>query len=574
MNYKLGKYNESLTLQQQAVELMGENGMNMTILGLFFHRIGDDEKAMEVLTRAKQLYKQNVPVPDNALNVLTIYYAPSSDVKHTNRFIEGSLSQLRGFITDAIIQDTSIDDRKRFWLNFEQIFNALLMEWGYRTDDEANTALIYDNAALFSKGLMLNVESSFNSNKTPQLNVHWNDIECHLDRKDIAIEFVSFPVGNDSVMYAALTIKRGYDKPHMIPLFEQRQLQTISRDVYYTTPALASLIWNPLENELRNVKNVYFSPTGALHNIAIEYLPSEFLSNKKLHRLSSTREVVFRSKKRAKTDIYLLYGGLNYTSSPSLLANVNSYNHYTRGGTTLSFFADSVLLRSLEFQYLNGTKNEVDTIASSLEGKMVIKLTGDNGTEESLKTLARGPVQVLHLATHGRFLSRETAKREIISRNYNFILLDTTTHSLLSEDSDLTRSFLVMSGGEMLNSRRDIPKGLDDGILTAQEISKLRFSDLQLVVLSACETALGEISNEGVIGLQRGFKKAGAHAIIMSLWKVDDECTSQLMIEFYRHLNNGESIATAFERARHQIRKNPKFSHYRYWAPFILLDAI
>ena len=116
----------------------------------------------------------------------------------------------------------------------------------------------------------------------------------------------------------------------------------------------------------------------------------------------------------------------------------------------------------------------------------------------------------------------------------------------------------------------------DDGILTALEISQMDLHGLDLVVLSACETALGDISYEGVYGLQRGFKKAGANTILMSLDKVDDEATRILMVEFYKKLMAGKSKHQSLKDAQHHLRQveNGKYDNPKYWASFIMLDGL
>jgi len=92
-------------------------------------------------------------------------------------------------------------------------------------------------------------------------------------------------------------------------------------------------------------------------------------------------------------------------------------------------------------------------------------------------------------------------------------------------------------------------------------------------VLSACETALGEVNNsEGVFGLQRAFKLAGAQTLIMSLWKVDDEATSILISEFYKNWLSGKSKQEAFKEAQRMIRSNPRYSSPFYWAAFVMMD--
>ena len=119
--------------------------------------------------------------------------------------------------------------------------------------------------------------------------------------------------------------------------------------------------------------------------------------------------------------------------------------------------------------------------------------------------------------------------------------------------------------------------GMEDGILTAKEISKLDLRGLNLVALSACKTALGDISSEGVSGLQRGFKKAGAKSILMSLWKVDDEATCFLMKEFYKQwIEKGKTKYNALKIAKEEVRshKEKKWDDPKYWAAFIMLDGI
>ena len=120
--------------------------------------------------------------------------------------------------------------------------------------------------------------------------------------------------------------------------------------------------------------------------------------------------------------------------------------------------------------------------------------------------------------------------------------------------------------------RKNIPEGVDDGVLTAKEISRLDFQGLDLVVLSACQTGLGAITGEGVFGLQRGFKKAGAQTIIMSLWKVDDAATKDLMTDFYKNLMNGMSKRESFMKSQEMLRV--KYQDPKKWAAFIMVDGL
>lgn len=125
----------------------------------------------------------------------------------------------------------------------------------------------------------------------------------------------------------------------------------------------------------------------------------------------------------------------------------------------------------------------------------------------------------------------------------------------IDEDKMLTRSGLIFAGADNVINKVTIPQDVDDGILYADEISSLNLSNVNLVVLSACQSGLGNIANsEGVFGLQRGFKLAGAHSIIMSLWKVDDTATQKLMTQFYKYVVSGMKYSEALAEAQNVLR--------------------
>ena len=158
----------------------------------------------------------------------------------------------------------------------------------------------------------------------------------------------------------------------------------------------------------------------------------------------------------------------------------------------------------------------------------------------------------------------------------------------------MTRSGLMFAGAKNTFNGVEIPAGVDDGVLTAQEISQLDLRGLDLLVLSACQTGLGEIKGDGVFGLQRGFKKAGAQTIIMSLWNVSDKATKDMMTQFYTALTSGKSKREAFIQAQQYVKDHDSYYGYDsymdsngqkvtsdkarakrpHWAAFILLDAL
>ena len=530
--------------------------------------------------------------------------------------------------------------RESFWQGYSYIFDSDLPFFCfYAPDNLQETGLLYDYSALFSKGLLLNLESSIrkriiDSNDstiirkfsevqlqrntinrlyelpinerfidvdsleqvvkrqenellnlsqvyvdyTKTLNVTWEDVQKSLGDHDIAIEFLSFRARNDSVMYTALTVNKNDSIPRMFTLFEKKQIDSISANDYYKTDALYHLIWGPLEKELERKENVYFSPAGALHNIGIEYLPINDRDNiadqYNLVRLSSTRELVMRHDEEKPTKA-ALYGGLLYNIDPEIIQEDNQANGYRQTYSLMTRGLEDSLNTRSDFNALSSTLREVENIDNMLsQNDLSTKLyTRYNGTEESFKDLDGKGINILHLATHGAYIPDSIAAQKKEEKNYRFIRLGDENQKAVYEDQSLTRSFLVMSGGNMLIHGDSIPNDIDDGILTAQEISRLNLSGLNLVVLSACETALGDITNEGVMGLQRGFKKAGAQTIVMSLWKVADEQTQQFMTEFYRLLTNGIGKRQAFKTAQQYMRSQyPEQRSKPYWAAFIMLD--
>jgi CHAT domain-containing protein len=209
----------------------------------------------------------------------------------------------------------------------------------------------------------------------------------------------------------------------------------------------------------------------------------------------------------------------------------------------------------LRFDRLPGTVAEAQRLKSILPDAKV--LTGEQATETAAKQVA-GP-RILHIATHGFFLQDATldpsghAKRSL-----------SVTSAAVPEENPMLRSGLVFAGVNRLSS------GVDDGVLTALEAAGLDLGGTKLVVLSACETGLGQVRNgEGVFGLRRAFTVAGAESLLMSLWQVADEATKDLMIGYYTRLARGEGRAEALRQTQLAMLKDAKQSHPFFWASFI-----
>ena len=401
---------------------------------------------------------------------------------------------------------------------------------------------------------------------TQSMKLKWQDVQRTLHPEDVAIEFLSFPINNDSVMYVALTLRKE-KSPKMITLFEEKQLKNVSDTLYYQCKAMTDLIWCPLLPELKGIKNIYFSPTSALYNIGIEYLPG--MEDYNIYRLSSTRELVNR---RVINGNYraVLYGGLDYDAKLDTLSQSRSQTRFSER------FVDHSDVRSMKYrggqEKLTHTLDEVKQIEKELSNTQWVCLldTLSLGTEESFKSLSGKKINTLHIATHGFYYTPE----ESDNIGYDFLMPSDQTSA---EDKSLSRSGLLMSGANHILDGDSIPEDVEDGILTAKEIADVDFRDLDLVVLSACQTGLGDISQgEGVFGLQRGFKKAGANSILMSLWEVNDETTQILMTQFYKNLVSGQSKRQSLQSAQRYLREYNagQYNKPEYWAAFILLDGI
>ena len=423
---------------------------------------------------------------------------------------------------------------------------------------------------------------------TKNLTVTWKDVQAALGKHDIAIEFLEIPVAEDTTVYGALTLKQGYDAPHFIELFDLKDLEALrakyagrphSEGLVMEDRSLYDMVWKPLEGELKGTKNVFFGPSGELYHIAIEYAAGgkrPVIRKKNIYRLSSTRQLAVERGVAVRSRS-AVFGGLKYGASEEvLLADSRKYTQRSLPEDVF-FHIDSLDIRGagggLMVADLPGTETEALEIDALLrkEGLDNTLRMGEEGTEAAFKDLSGRRENIIHIATHGFYWNGHQASRinERLGRSQD------DGAGRLQEDASMTRSGLLFTGANNTLRGRENKEGVDDGILTAKEIAQMDLRGTDLLVLSACQTGLGEVSGEGVFGLQRGFKKAGVNTILMSLWEVDDEATSLLMTSFYKALAKGLSKADALKAAQKAVKnyKAKDFSSPYYWAAFILLDG-
>lgn len=431
-------------------------------------------------------------------------------------------------------------------------------------------------AASLERELLLRCKNDKNYNAN--LTVTWKDVKKCISSADLAVEFYETGTGE----YGAVVLSTDKSEPQITPLFTRDSL-LLHKDDYFSAEASA-VVWQKLIPYMRNKKNVYFAADGELHNIPIEYMPMPdgkgMMADKwQFYRLTSTREL---TQRHDATDSHaVVYGGLQYSLTASEMQR--DAMRYPQADESRSvdmaaglYGVDRAHSGVSDLKYTKIEASEINCLLA--EKKIESRLYSDSiGTETSFKNLNPDSTNIIHIATHGFYLTKEQFKRFAAAAR----LKAETDGS--EEEYALIRSGLYFAGVNNVLKGRPVPDGVDDGILTAKEISMMNFRHLDLVVLSACQTALGDIGSDGVFGLQRGFKMAGAQTLLMSLWKVDDRATQMLMKHFYAALLSGKSKTTALREAQKYVREYAvesatgtmhPYQAPKYWAAFILLDDI
>ncbi|GFK92551.1 hypothetical protein NNJEOMEG_00376 [Fundidesulfovibrio magnetotacticus] len=333
----------------------------------------------------------------------------------------------------------------------------------------------------------------------------------------------------------------------------------------YTT-ALHDLVFKPLRASLAQARQVFLSPDGALNLFPFEILTPQggkpLLEEFSFSYLSAGRDMLAfdaqgLSNAAAGTGKPALFGDPDFNLGLKELAVQAKSMGYepTRGGNV------SRALRGQSFRRLPGTATEVRAIKGQLADAQVF--LGASALEEALLTLKRP--RVLHLATHGFFLEGGEAEGQRSG------ILPTRAAGPESENP-LLRSGVLLAGA---NSA--IKQGGSEGVVTAEKLLSLNLNGTELVVLSACETGLGDVKNgEGVFGLRRALLQAGAQGLVMSLWSVPDRETGELMAAFYRNLATGkmtrpQALRQAMQEQRTIVRERHGSDNPYYWGAFVYL---
>lgn len=434
-----------------------------------------------------------------------------------------------------------------------------------------------------------------------QYKSQWLNIKERLSLNTAAIDFIKFNYFNenwtDTTFYCALIVRKEYEYPQLVKLCTEKELeQFLSISADNNTSYLKSiesynklfnLIWKPLEQYLNGINIINISPCGLLNRVSFYALNSsenELLSDKyRIRYFTNLKDIVANKPEQKVNEITRfnasIFGGALFDIDSSIIiSNSLKFNKdditsrgsdlVTDDSVKISYSNNSDYFSSGKWKYLLGTKEEAENIRGLFDTHNIdaTLYTGSDASEDALKSLNHlNSPTVLHISTHGYFFPEPP-------KDYNNMQIQLISSSNLFKVSDnpLFRSGLILAGANWVWSGNKQIENTEDGILTAYEVSNMDLTNTELVVLSACETGLGDIKgSEGVFGLQRAFKVAGANSILMSLWKVPDKETAELMNLFYSNWLSGKTKYESLHDAQLEMRK--KYDPF-YWAAFVLVE--
>lgn len=453
----------------------------------------------------------------------------------------------------------------------------------------------------------LSQRSAFFAQENEKIQYEWTDIQKQLKKNEAAIEIIRTRFYDkkwtDSVLYIALIVRpQTKGQPEMVVLgngkeLEGKYLRSYQSGIKFQRNDKYSYLqyWERIAQKIPNTQKVFISLDGVYNSINLNTLfnpkTQRFLIDElNIQLVSNTKDLIkFASHRRAirknmKAYQAHLFGYPDYAGNPekkdtaqtnpnndrALAWNDDKENTGVKLDTTQRFFGFDGKIAVLQ-----GTKTEIININSFLQKqklnpKIYLEMQAN---EEAIKSL-RNP-DILHIATHGFFLTDIPTAEENTEKSETRFFAGLQSKRLIA--NPLLRCGLLLAGAEFslsgkikeLNASGSL--GAENGILTAQEAMNLDLDNTDLVVLSACETGLGEIKNgEGVYGLQRAFQQAGAKSVLMSLWTVSDESTQEMMSLFYENLViKQQDKRIAFQNAQKTLKA--KYPQPYYWGAFVMV---
>ena len=602
---------------QRTVLLLGTNPTD-SVLGTVYNQILRYQNASldrEVMLRQKLHYadaatQQLYATKDSLLACIGKIYERRENSAATVALLEQRVALLEQQIIDRVQRD-------------DTYFNALSVRFAreiYRNRPNFGCLTCYLKIRAQRGDPRLANALRYYALKKEKRLLHWYQVRNELDETDASVEFVTYRnPSTNAIHYGALLLRRSFNAPQYVPLCTQNDLDDLLQKgrldeelfqfTLYSPPTndesatLYSLLWQPLIPLLKGVQRIYYAPAGDLHRLNLAAVQPHELAPPlqkqwELVRINSTRSLIGpynqSTDPRADLPTIALPCWDKDKIDPALTARFFGsieVDYYDPGLAAtqkdaalfgnIYYDMDSIAIQNQlfiprnivnpkkgrrsqpigpteEWQMLFGATEEIIAIKTKLTRHQyeVQVYEGHAASEEAFKRLGNSSStspRIIHIATHGFFLADS---------------------ALQETDNPMHRSGLILAGANHAWKKRKPLKGMEDGILTAFEISLLNLQNTELVVLSACETGLGHIeNNEGVFGLQRAFKKAGVKNLIVSLWSIPDNATQALMTRFYQNcLEKDMPIRAALFAAQQWMREQENYQNPYFWAGFVLLE--
>lgn len=591
---KKGKWNESLSylekIETKNNEIAKDINSNLIINYLYLNKWDKAVKILEnfnkysiehicsLLSNYPRTLSENY-ISTLLMNVLSLNtfaaYKTQLNSVLTSAYNNVSFSKSLSFNYFSIMRNYIKKSKDNSLINTFTEYSNLRNRLMYPIEDFLEEHNVILNI-LQKESTLLNSIKSMKTELLKQVkNDRFNKIRSSLDYDEIAVDFCYLPIidsfANITMSYCAFAIKKDFEAPKLIILSDILSMKETVLNLdsdeenitnLYSNSNLYKLFWEKLQPDLNNISTIYYSTTGHLsyiNNNLITNLEGECLGEKyRMIQLISTEELdIYKDRinnKSSKIESSLLYGDITYD---------HVFENNDLQGKNI-YIKEPSIYTNRKWNPLKATKDEVESIANTLNKNNVEVriLTGKSANENSFKSLNGNSPEILHIATHAFVIddNDEYDKNKMFQK----------TISYSDRDKYLQWTGLLMSGcNAAWNNNWFDPN--EDGILTADEISRLDLSKTKLVVLSACETARGNLDViDNVLGLQHAFKRAGVNTIIMSLWKVPDESTSYLMKNFYLFLLQGNDANNALKMAMKETKKIYKNPYY--WGGFIVLN--
>ncbi len=468
-------------------------------------------------------------------------------------------------LTKALLLSSSIKIRERIlnssdealkaqynsWIQKKELLTmALSMSASQLAEAEIDPVALHQEVERLEKDLSQRSEifgESFENKR-----IEFADVRKSLKPNEVAIEMVRYRHFNhtftDSVIYAALYTKSDFSKPKAIILKDGKKME--NRFFKFYRNAITGKVpdnysygvfWQPLIDEIGQVSTVYLSADGIYNQINLEAIPTPdgryVIDNSNIVLVSNTKDIYLRSAKKRES--------------------VKDNTAYMFGNPTFYMTASA---DGRNIPALPGTEKEINQLHYVLKEKgwLTSEFVERSAAEEKVKEL--NSPKIFHIATHGLYRpSKEVTLEKELEGN----------EAMLAQNPLMRTGLLLRGAGDLLD-KTDFNYNMESGILTAYEAMSLNLDKTDLVVLSACETGLGDLeAGEGVYGLQRAFLVAGAKVLIMSMFKVDDDATQKLMLKFYQKWLNTNNLRQSFIDAKKELRT--EYPEPIYWGAFMMI---